>query len=145
MHPPRGSGPWRPTALALVAVAVVLAACTGQNLFQAGGVVSGSRPTVTITAPSENLTLALGSAVQVKAEATAPNGLSSAQFSGVYTEGGGAAYIARTQTFANAPFASLDTSLNPAAGQTSGTVWIIVKVTDTLGETKADSVKISIS
>lgn len=145
MHSSRGSSSRRPLALGVLAVAVLLSACAGENLFQIAALAGGGGPTVDITAPSPDLTLAQGAAVQITGTASAPNGLSAADYSGVFTESGEAAFVADTETFENPSSANLDKTLIAVVPTAAGEVWIIVKVTDGLGEAKADTVTISIS
>lgn len=144
MHSSSGRRSGRSSALAVLAGAVILSACAGENLFQIAASVGGAGPTVEITAPGESLNIAGGAAVQVRAEVTAPNGLSGAAYSGIFVEGGEAAFVAETESFAGQPAVSLDNTLDPVAVQGTGDVWIIVEVTDTQGEAAADTVKVTI-
>jgi hypothetical protein len=127
-----------------MSAALLLAGCAGENLFSAAGSVAGSDPTVEITAPQEAFSLALGASVQILAQVNAPNGLVSADYSGVYADGS-AAFVAETETFAGPSFANLDNTIVPAISQTTGEVSIIVRVVDGLGEVKADTVKITVN
>ena len=132
--------------LGAVLLAVAAAGCAGDNLFSlVGGSTGGSVGTVNITAPSGGLTVAQGAAVQVRADVTAPNGLRTVNYTGWYTDGSGAAYVAETESYQNTPFATLDNTLSAAAGQTAGDVWIIVEVVDTQGGAVSDTVTITIN
>jgi hypothetical protein len=131
-------------AVALIGAALLLAGCAGENLFFAPGAVGGSEPTVEITAPQEAFSLALGASVQIVAQVSAPNGLVSADYSGVY-EDGSAAFVAETETFGRPSFANLDNTIAPVIDQTTGAVRLIVRVVDGQGEAKADTVQITVN
>lgn len=145
MHPSNGSRTGRPFALAVLIGAVFLSACAGENLFQLAAAVGTGGPTVDITAPTANFTTAQGAAVQITATASAPNGVATADYSGVFVASGGAAYVPDSDSFQNPSSANLDKTLNAVVPTVAGDVWIIVKVTDSLGEAKADTVTITIS
>ena len=127
-----------------LSVAAVLSGCAGENLFSLAAGVGAGGPTVEITAPAADLTVAVGTPLQIRATVNAPSGLQSAQYSAVYTGDGTAAYTSETESFSNPPFADLDNTLNAVAGQGEGDVWAIVRVVDGTGEAKADTVKITL-
>lgn len=131
-------------AVAFMSAALLLAGCAGENLFFAPGTVGGSEPTVEITAPQEAFSLALGASVQILAQVNAPNGLVSADYSGVY-EDGSAAFVAETETFGRPSFANLDNTIGPVIDQTAGEVRLIVRVVDGQGEAKADTVQVTVN
>ena len=132
----------RSRALPLLVAVVVLSGCAGENLFQNLVALGGASPTVSITAPNEGFTMAQGASVQITAETNTPNGLTIAEFKGVYVDTGTEAFVPQTQSFQNVPFASLSQVLAAAAVQTPGDVYIVVSVTDGQGEAAADTVKI---
>jgi hypothetical protein len=131
-------------AVAFMSAALLLTGCAGENLFSSAGSVGGSEPTVEITAPQEAFSLALGASVQILAQVNAPNGLVSADYSGVY-EDGSAAFVAETETFGRPSFANLDNTIGPVIDQTAGEVRLIVRVVDGQGEAKADTVQVTVN
>jgi hypothetical protein len=139
-----GRGARRSTSVALLG-ATLLAACAGENLFSLAAFVGAAEPEVTITAPLDGFTVATGASVQVKAEVTAPDGLTTSTVSGVFKAGGAAAFVQLTDTYPSSPFASIDRTLAATPGAGTGDVWIIVSVTDAQGTTKADSASIIVS
>jgi hypothetical protein len=145
MHAPRGRSSARARALTFLAGALFLAACAGSNLFSVTASAGTGGPEVTITAPQENLTIAQGASVQVLADVNAPNGVGAADVRGIFVEDQAPAFVARTLTFQNPSFVSLEETLDAVDGQGTGPVWIIVKATDGLGTAAADTVQITIS
>jgi hypothetical protein len=130
-------------AVALTAAAA-LPACTGDNLFTGLGAFTGLLgPEVEITAPQNNLTLAVGDSVQVTANVSSPDGVASVKYTGLFT-GGGEAFTEITVALPN-PQDSTVARYMKQAGTTTGNVRIIVEATDVLGEKGADTVNVIIS
>ncbi|MGE0160953.1 MAG: Ig-like domain-containing protein [Gemmatimonadales bacterium] len=125
-------------------VAGVLPACTGDNLFTGVGAVAGLLgPEVQITAPQSNLALSVGDSVQVTANVSSPDGVTSVKYSGLFSGG----QTAFTEIVVTLP-SPQDTTLSrymKQAGATTGTVRIIVEATDALGDKGADTVNVIIS
>lgn len=132
----------RAAATAIVTFAA-LAGCTGENLFTGpslGGTLLG--PTVEITAPAANATLAAGDSVQVTVSAASSNGVNQVTFSGVFNTGT-TAYISQVVSLS-----SQDTTLSrflKPAGTGTGAARIIVQATDILGGAAADTVLVTIN
>ena len=145
MHPSRGSRPARPLALTVLVGVVILSACAGENLFSLAAAVGAVGPEVSITAPSEGLTLAAGAPLVIVADATSADGISTAKFSGVFKESGDAAFVEDIDNFQNPTFVNLAKSLDAVEGAGTGSVYVIVEVTDRLGVVTADSVSITVS
>lgn len=131
-------------ALVVLASAVVLAACAGENLFTGPATGGGSGPQVDITSPSSGAAVPLGEALEVSASVTAQQGAASAEFKGVYEGDGDAAYAATSQDLNGIVNLTLTQSLTASADQRAGTAVIIVSITDQGGETGADSVTVNI-
>ena len=145
MHPSRGSRPARPLALTVLVGVVILSACAGENLFSLAAAVGAVGPEVSITAPSEGLTLAAGAPLVIVADATSSDGISSAKFSGVFKESDEAAFVQVIDNFQNPTFVNLAKTLEAVEGAGTGSVYVIVEVTDRLGVVTADSVSITVS
>lgn len=125
-------------------VAAVLPACTGDNLFTGLGASAGLLgPEVEITAPAANLTLAVGDSVQVTANVSSPDGVSSVKYKGLFS-GGAVALTEINFTLPN-PADSTVSRFMRQAGTTTGNVRIIVEATDVGGDTGADTVTVIIS
>jgi hypothetical protein len=125
-------------------VAAVLPACTGDNLFTGLGASVGLLgPEVNITAPAANFAMAVGDSVQVTANVSSPDGVSSVKFKGLFS-GGAAAFTEITFTLPN-PQDSTVSRFMRQAGTTTGNVRIIVEATDVGGDTGADTVTVVIS
>ena len=144
MQASRRSRSERSLALTVLAGAVLLSACAGENLFSLSAAVGAAGPTVTITAPTEGFTLAAGASVQVQASASAPDGIASAKFSGVFKESGETAFVEKIEEFQNVSVVNLDKTLESADGEGTGSAFIIVEVTDQFGAVKADSVTVTV-
>ncbi len=129
----------------VLAAAVTLTACRGENLFDVPGTFGTGGPEVTITAPGEGSTLAPGASVRIRADVVAPGGLTTAAYSGLFTADRSAAFVAETEDFQSLTIAALDNTLVATGGGGVGEVWIVVRVTDTQGQSKADTVTITIS
>lgn len=124
---------------------VVLAGCAGENLFSLAASVGEVGPEVSIKAPSEAFTLAIGDSILVTADVNAPAGTGSAAYRGNYVTGGTAAFVAETETLGGVAVASLSNYLRAAAGQVSGSVYIVLEVTDLAGDVGKDSAKVTIN
>jgi hypothetical protein len=125
-------------------VAGSLPACTGDNLFTGLGAMAGLLgPEVEITAPQNNLGLAVGDSVLVTANVSSPDGVSSVKYSGLFT-GGEAAFTEVVVTLPS-PQDSTVSRYMKQIGTTTGTVRVIVEATDALGEKGADTVNVIIS
>ena len=144
---PRPSGGGRSLRLRLVVALLAagsLPACTGDNLFTGlvlGGGLFG--PEVQITAPQQNFTMAVGDSVQVTANLSSPEGITSVTFSGLFS-GGSTAF---NQIVIGALPAPQDTTISRymrQSGAVTGIVRVIVEATDALGERGADTVTVSI-
>ena len=132
----------RAIGTAVIAVGA-LASCTGENLFTGpslGGGLTG--PTVEITTPAADATVAAGDSVQVSASVTSSNGVSQVTFSGFFTTGT-TAYIAQIVSLPNPADTTLSKFLQPA-GTGTGEAKIIVEATDILGGSSADTVTVTI-
>lgn len=129
---------------ALVAGALALSACAGENLFSLAAAVGSQGPTVDITVPTTNFTIAVGDSILVQATVNATNGATSASYNGWY-EDESAAYTGETETLNGVPSATLNNYLRAAPGQTAGSAYIVVEVTDGIGGTGIDSVKVTIN
>ena len=129
---------------AVMLVAAALPACTGDNLFTGLGAFAGLLgPEVEITAPSNNATLGVGDSVQVTANLTSPDGVTTVSFKGLFT-GGSVAFTEIPFTLP-APQDTTVTRILAPAGASTGTVLIIVTAGDALGEQGADTVTVSIN
>ncbi|MDA0329077.1 MAG: hypothetical protein O2958_08730 [Gemmatimonadetes bacterium] len=123
---------------------VLFAGCAGENLFSLAASVGEVGPEVSINAPSEAFTLAIGDSILVTADVNAPAGTGSATFRGNYVTGGAPAFVAETQTLSGAAVANLSNYLRAADGQVTGSVYIVIEVTDLGGDVGKDSVKVTI-
>ena len=129
---------------AVALVAVTLPACTGENLFTGLGATTGILgPEVDITAPQPNLALTVGDSVQVTANLSAPDGVSSVRYTGLFS-GGGTAFTEIQFTLPNPQDTTVSRFMRQA-GTTTGNVRIIVEATDLLGAKGADTVVVIIS
>jgi hypothetical protein len=129
---------------AALLVAGTVPACTGDNLFTGVGAFAGLLgPEVQITAPQNNLGLAVGDSVQVTANVSSPNGVSSVKYSGLFS-GGAPAFTEIVVTLPSPQDSTVSRYMKPT-GTTTGTVRVIVEATDALGETGADTVNVIIS
>ena len=131
-------------AFGLVASAAILSACAGENRFSLAASVSELGPEVSITAPLEGATLAPGDSVQIDADLNAPSGVASVAYSGTYTPSGEDAYTAETEPLGGGTTANVSNYLTAVDGQVEGSVYLVVEVTDAIGETARDSVKVTI-
>lgn len=129
----------------LLVTPVFLTGCAGENLFGLAAAVGGVGIEIEITSPEEGAEIAEGLPVQVTGEAAAPAGVGSAKFSGVFKESGAAAFVSETETFQNPAALQLDNTLVAADGAGTGSVYIIIEVTDGLGAVKADTVTITVN
>jgi hypothetical protein len=138
----------RRAAIGALAGAVFLSACAGANLFEAfafgGDAIGGGGPSVEITAPAEGLTVNQGASLQVAALVEAPDGLGTVAVRGVYKTGGGAAFAEQTITYQAATVAEVNRTLASTNGG-AGAVYLVVVLTDAVGEVAADSVSITIN
>ena len=124
--------------------AAVLPACTGDNLFTGLGASVGLLgPEVEITAPAANFTMAVGDSVQVTANVSSPDGVSSVTYKGLFS-GGAVAFTQISFTLPN-PQDSTVSRFMRQAGATTGNVQIIVEATDLLGGVGADTVAVIIN
>ena len=135
----------RRLGLTLLVTPVFLSGCDGQNLFALAAAVGGAGIEIEITAPEEGAEVAEGAPIQVTGDATAPAGVGSAKFSGVFKESGAAAFVAETETFQNPTILHLDNTLLAVAGAGTGSVYIIIELTDGLGVVEADTVSITVN
>jgi hypothetical protein len=120
-----------------------LPACTGDNLFTGVGALAGLLgPDVEITAPQNNLGLAVGDSVQVTANVSSPEGVATVKYSGLFT-GGATAFTEIVVTLPNPQDTTVSRYMKQI-GTTTGTVRVIVEATDALGETGADTVNVII-
>lgn len=144
MRPSRRGRSGRLRLAAVALVAVTLPACTGENLFTGLGATTGILgPEVDITAPQPNVALSVGDSVQVTANLSAPDGVSSVKYTGLFSGGG----IAFTEIQFTLP-SPQDTTVSrfmKQAGTTTGNVRIIVEATDLLGAKGADTVVVIIN
>lgn len=131
-------------AATLLSVAV-LSGCAGENLFSLAASVSDVGPQVLITTPGESFTIAIGDSVRIVADINASGGAASATYSGTYSDSDEAAYTGEQETLGGLTITTVNNFLKAVAGQTEGSVYIIVEVTDLAGATGADSVKITIA
>jgi hypothetical protein len=139
---PGRSGGLRLATVALVAV--TLPACTGENLFTGLGATTGILgPEVEITAPQPNVALAVGDSVQVTANLSAPDGVSSVKYTGLFS-GGGTAFTEIQFTLPNPQDTTVSRFMRQA-GTTTGNVRLIVEATDLLGAKGADTVVVIIN
>jgi len=135
----------RKAALTVLASLTVLGACAGENIFSLTAGAGSVGPTVNVTAPAENLALALGDSVLVRADVNAPAGATTLQINSTYA-GGTAAFTAYTNAaLGSAATVAVNRWLQPAAGQVAGSAYIVVQVTDLSGAVGKDSVKVTIN
>lgn len=130
--------------IALLAGAVFLSACAGENLFSLTGVTGGG-PEITITQPAENATTNAGDAVTIQATITGSVGLASVDFGGWYADDGVAAFSPESQTLNGVASTNVSQVLTAVTAQDAGDVYLVVEATDQGGGTAADSVKITIN
>lgn len=145
MDPVRKKVTRRRVALSVVASGLLFSACAGENLFSLVATAGALGPTVLITAPGEGFTISVGDSIQILAEVTAPDGATSAAYRGDYAASGDSAYTAESEPLNGIAFVRLDNSLRAVDGQAAGSVYIVVEVTDQMGEVGKDSVKITIN
>jgi hypothetical protein len=132
-------------ALVALVGAIALGACRGENLFSLAGSVSGSEPSVEITAPTGGSTTFLGDSILVLASIEAPDGVVTVDFRATYTDSiGGDAYNPETLNGANALSLSVTNRLTAVTGQRAGEAYIVVLATDVAGQQGIDSVKVVI-
>jgi hypothetical protein len=126
-------------------VAGSLPACTGDNIFTSSFVTGGVLgPQVEITAPQANFTLALGDSVEVTANVSSPEGITTVKFSGTFA-GGQLAFTEIVVGSLPSPQDTTMTRMMRQAGTGTGNVRVIVEATDALGEIGADTVNVVIS
>jgi len=135
----------RRAAVGILTMTLLLSACAGENLFSLAAVAGALGPEVLITVPGEGFTIAVGDSIQVSAEVTAPDGATSATYSGEYETSRTAAYAPEAETLGGVGFIRLNNRLLAADGQVTGTVVIVVEVTDQAGAVGKDSVKVTIN
>ena len=125
---------------AVLVAAILLPACTGENLFTGIGAFAGLLgPEVEITAPQANLALRAGvDSVQVTANVSAPDGVSNVKFTGTFT--GGATAFTEIQFTLPAPQDTTISRYMKQSGNTTGTVRLIVEAKDVGGDAGADTV-----
>jgi hypothetical protein len=133
------------TAIWVLVGSLVLSACAGENLFSLSAGVGTTGPAVGITAPGEGFTIALGDSVLVLADVTAPDRATLATYRGTHPDTGDDAYIGQTATLGSVPAANLRTYLKAADTQVVGAAYVVVEVTDALGQTGIDSVRVTIT
>jgi hypothetical protein len=132
-------------AVGLVAVGL-LPACTGDNLFTGLGAAVGLLgPEVEITAPQNNLTLAVGDSVDVTANVSSPDGITSVKFSGLYAGGQAAFTEIVVGNLPAPPDTTITRLMRQVTGSTAGNVRLIVEATDALGDKGADTINVIIS
>jgi hypothetical protein len=133
-------------AAGVLLAVVALGACRGENLFSLTGSVSGTEPSVEITAPTGGSTAAVGDSVLVTANVEAQEGIVTIDFRATYVDSlGGAAYNAETASGGNAVSVNVSNRLTAVAGQRAGEAYIVVQATDVAGQQGVDSVKVTIS
>ncbi|MEM7417457.1 MAG: hypothetical protein AAF389_18340 [Gemmatimonadota bacterium] len=130
---------------ALVAGALFLAACAGENLFSVTAAVGGTGPSVDITTPTANFSLAVGDSILIQATITATAGGSTVDYNGWYVDDGSAAYTGESDNLNSLPSVNVSNYLLPVTGQVAGDAYIVVTVTDNVGATGVDSVKVTIN
>jgi hypothetical protein len=145
MDEPDARGGRAVAAICFLAGTLVLSACAGENLFSLTAGAGAAGATVDITAPGEGFTVALGDSVLVLTDVTAPDRATLVTYRGTHPDTGDDAYIGQTETLGNVPAATLQTYLKAADTQVSGSAYVVVEVTDALGQTGIDSVKVSIA
>jgi hypothetical protein len=128
----------------LVAGALGVASCAGENLFSLPGTSTQGAPDVEITAPTEGFTLPLGDSIRVTAQVTAPVGGAAIVFRGTYP-GGTAAFAQETGDMNGVQAATVDNFLQAAPGQVTGSPFIVVEVTGLDGKVGVDSVRVTIT
>jgi hypothetical protein len=101
-------------------------------------------PEVEITAPQANVNLAVGDSVEVTANLSSPDGITSVKFSGTFA-GGQAAFTEIVVGSLPSPQDTTMTRMMRQAGTGTGNVRVIVEATDALGEKGADTVNVIIS
>ena len=121
------------------------AACAGENLFTGPVSSGGNEPIVDITAPAQGSTLGSGSSVAISAAVDAPNGLVTADYSGVFVADGSSAFVPESQSFSRPPFATLNVTLSAQPGGVVGEAAIVVRITDGAGLSASDTVKITVN
>lgn len=132
-------------AITALASITVLAACAGENIFSLTAGSGSVGPTVNVTAPAENLALALGDSVLVRADVNAPGGAASLEITSTYT-GGAAAFTSYTNpALGSVTTLTVNRWLQPAAGQVVGSAYIVVQVTNLTGAVGRDSVKVMLN
>jgi hypothetical protein len=145
MDPVSANVTLRRVALSVVASGLLFSACSGENLFSLAASAGALGPTVLITAPGEGFTISVGDSIQILADVTAPEGATSAAYRGNYTTSGDSAYTAESEPLNGLASVRLDNRLRAVEGQAAGSVYIVVEVTDRMGEIGQDSVKITIN
>ena len=131
-------------AVGLLAGTLTLWACSGENLFSLTSGASGSEPVVALLVPGAGFTLAVNDSIQVLADVTAPNGATGVVYRSRYADTGEIAYVAETEILGSVPAASLNNYLKAVPGQVAGPVYVVVEVTDALGQTGIDSVNVTV-
>jgi hypothetical protein len=147
VRPPTGRRTRLRLGVAGVLALAAAVACTGENIFPLSVAKSGGggleAPTVEISTPAANAALTQGDSVQVTAAIMSTNALSTVTFSGSFT-GGTAAYIQQVVSATGATDTTLSRFLQPSGTQT-GNARVIVKATDVLGNSGADTVQVTIN
>ncbi len=128
-----------------LAVAALLPACSGENLFSLSAIAGGILgPGVDITAPQADANFAVGASVAVTASVTSSDGATQVSYRGSF-EGCSVAFVPQIVTLSGNPQdTTLTTTLQQAPGGGTGIVAIIVEATDLLGARGADTVTVVI-
>lgn len=124
--------------------ATALSACAGENLFTLQVATGAGGPEVTITTPTDGSTVGLNSSLGVGFDVTAADGAASYSVAGRYVGQETAAYRSTSESVSGIEF-SVFATLSPAAGQTTGEVYVVVEVLDAGGDSGKDSVKVTIT
>lgn len=129
---------------AIMASGVVLAACSGENLFTLQALDVETGPEVDIVQPASGIEKVVGDSILVEAQVSAPSGASTISYTGVYSADRTTAYTAETEEGNGLNALPLSNYLRAAPGQEAGTAIVVVSVTDLAGETGADTVTVNI-
>lgn len=132
------------TALAMLSGVAIISACSGENLFSLAGTAGTLGPDVEITAPPDGEESLPGDSVLVQATVSAPDGAANAVYRSHYAGSEVPAFTSETQSLNGVSVVSLSNYLRAAPGQTEGTAYVVVEVTDRAGAVGADSVSVTI-
>ena len=133
------------TAFSLLMSVAIMSACAGENLFSLAATGGASGPEVNITAPVDNFSIALGDSIRIQASVSAPNGAGTVVYRANYDGTQTPAFTSETANLNGLAVATLDNRLKAAAGQTAGSVYVVVEVTGLGGNMGKDSVKIVVA